>query len=233
MIAWRKRYSLVLTCGLVGVVLAACASTAPTATETPIPVATLPLAATTAPTEAVPATQAASATVAASDTPAVSATAAATVTAAASSTAAATATSAASATVAASTTPVPPTPKPTAADFTPQQTSVWDTELSPTTDQMQGTCSNPVNPVYGPVQITPQGNNLVWKNQEPTPYTMSRVRSSVWQYSGPTSVGDGTVTMLVQFTSATTLRLTRTFVSTAEPNCTHVHTYAGVFKWNR
>ena len=98
---------------------------------------------------------------------------------------------------------------------------------------MQGTCSNPVNPVYGLVQITPQGNSLVWKNQEPTPYTMSRVRANVWQYAGPTSVGDGTVTMVVQFTSAIKLKLTRTFVSTAEPNCTHVHTYTGDFKWNR
>ena len=71
------------------------------------------------------------------------------------------------------------------------------------------------------------------KNQEPTPYTMSRVRANVWQYAGPTSVGDGTVTMVVQFTSAIKLKLTRTFVSTAEPNCTHVHTYTGDFKWNR
>ncbi len=98
---------------------------------------------------------------------------------------------------------------------------------------MQGTCSNPVNPVYGPVLVTPQGNSLIWKNQEPNPYTMSRVRANLWQYAGPTSIGDGTVTMVVQFTSPTTLILTRTFVSSAEPNCTHVHTYAGVFKWNK
>ena len=167
------------------------------------------------------ATASATASPAASETPA------------ASPTAAASATVAASATAAVSPTAAQPTPKPTAAEFTPQQTSVWDTELSPNTDNMQGTCSNPVNPVYGLVQITPQGTTLVWKNQEPTPYAMSRVRANTWQYSGPAATGDGTVTMVVQFTSATTLRLTRTFVATAEPNCTHVHTYTGDFKWNR
>jgi hypothetical protein len=145
----------------------------------------------------------------------------------------ASATAAASVTPAASLTPLPPTAKPTAAEFTPQVVSVWDTELSPPTDKMQGTCSNPVNPVYGLVQITPQGATLIWKNQEPAPYTMTRVRANLWQYSGPTSLNDGTVTMVVQFTSPTTLLLTRTFVSSAEPNCTHVHTYAGVFKWNK
>lgn len=98
---------------------------------------------------------------------------------------------------------------------------------------MQGTCSNPVTPVYGRVLITPQGNTLGWKNQEPAPYTMGRVRVNTWQYSGPSSVGDGTVTMVVQFTSATTLQLTRTFVASAEPNCTHVHHYTGSFQWYR
>jgi hypothetical protein len=137
-----------------------------------------------------------------------------------------------SATLAPTLTAVPPTPKPTAVDFTPQLVSVWNTTIVGS-DSMKGTCSNPVNPVYGLVQITPQGNTLVWKNQEPAPYTMARVRANVWQYAGPTSIGDGTVTMVVQFNSATTLGLTRTFVPSAEPNCTHVHSYSGVFQWNR
>jgi len=219
--------------GLVVLALAACASATPEATLTPIPTATIAVTATRPPTAAASPTDAATATLAASATPAASSTGAASATSATTATAVASATAAASATVAASATAAAPTARPTAADFTPQQTSVWDTELSPNTDNMQGTCSNPVNPVYGLVQVTPQGNTLVWKNQEPAPYTMTRVRASVWQYSGPTSVNDGTVTMVVQFTSATTLKLTRTFVSAAEPNCTHVHTYNGVFQWNR
>ena len=208
-------------------VLAACASAAPAPTATPSQAPTAVLTATTPPTRAPSATAAVSATSRptemASPTPAASSTP----------TAAASATPAASATAAASPTPLPPTAKPTAAEFTPQVVSVWDTELAPAADQMQGSCSGPVNPVYGLVQITPQGNTLLWKNQEPAPYTMTRVRANLWQYSGPTSINDGTVTMVVQFTSSTTLLLTRTFVASAEPNCTHVHTYTGVFQWNK
>ncbi len=203
--------------------LAACAgasaepaTTAPTASLLPTAMVTATIAPATAlPTATVPPATAspspqASATTAPSATPTILA----------------------SATLAASATAAMPTPKPTASDFTPQQASVWDTEIVGT-DNMQGTCSNPVTPVYGRVLITPEGNTLKWKNQEPAPYTMSRVRASIWQYSGPTSIGDGTVTMVVQFTSATSLLLTRTFVSSAEPNCTHVHHYTGTFQWNR
>lgn len=211
-------------------VLAACASATPEPPPTATQAQVISFTATTPPTAAPSSTAAASATLGSSPTLAPSATS----TTAASSTAAASATPAASSTAAATLTPLPPTAKPTAADFTPQVVTVWDTELSPPTDKMSGTCSNPVNPVYGLVEVTPQGaTTLVWKNQEPNPYTMTRVRANLWQYSGPTSIGDGTVTMVVQFTSPTTLLLTRTFVASAEPNCTHVHTYAGVFKWNK
>ena len=129
-----------------------------------------------------------------------------------------------------SATPAKPTPRPTAAEFVPQRVSRWDIG-SPSPDNMQGTCTNPITPAYGPVLITPQGDTLVWKNTEPTPYTMTHIRANVWQYSGPTATGDGAVTMVVQFTSATTLQLTRKFVSTAEPNCTHLHNLTGAFQW--
>ena len=76
----------------------------------------------------------------------------------------------------------------------PTARSIWDTGFVGG-DTMTGDCPGPVNPVYGLVQITPQGNTLLWKNQEPAPYTMTRVRANLWQYSGPTSINDGTVTM--------------------------------------
>ena len=188
-------------------VLAACASATPEPPPTPTQAPVVIVTATTPPTAAPSSTTVSSATTAP--------TAAASPTLAPVGTSAASGhirqSTAASATPAASLTPLPPTAKPTAAEFTPQVVSVWDTELSPSTDNMQGTCSGPVNPVYGLVQVTPQGNTLVWKNQEPAPYTMSHVRANLWQYSGATSLGDGTVTMVVQFTSPTTLLLTRTF----------------------
>lgn len=119
---------------------------------------------------------------------------------------------------------------PTTVDYTPTQSSVWDTTVSP--DTMSGTCSTgSILPVYGLVKITLAGETLTWRNQEPAPYTFSRVKTNVYSYSGPTSLNDGTVTMVLSFTSATTLQMTRTFVPTADPACQHVHQYSGVFQW--
>src|SRR5437899_315291 len=91
--------------------------------------------------------------------------------------------------------PVPPTATvaPNAGDYTPQ-TSVWNTTIGP--DTMSGTCSTgSILPVYGLVQITPAGDTLTWRSQEPAPYTFSRVKMNVYSYSGPTSLNDGMVTM--------------------------------------
>ncbi len=239
MLIRRANRSVWLACSLAGLLLAACASATPAPTPTLPPTVAIPATVAVTSTAAPSATAIDTVTAVASSTAVASTTAAPSATAADTATAAASGTAAASSTLAASATAVPPTPTispskiATAAEYTPQQTSVWDTELSPNTDNMQGTCSGPVTPVYGLVQITPQGGTLVWKNQEPAPYTLSRVRANTWQFSGPNGLNDGTVTLVVQFTSATTLQLTRTFVASAEPNCTHVHHYAGVFKWYR
>ena len=74
------------------------------------------------------------------------------------------------------------------------------------------------------------GDTLGWKNQEPAPYTFSRVSANVWQYSGPSAIGDGTATMTVQFTSPTTFELTHVFVPTDSPGCTHTHEMFGTFR---
>jgi hypothetical protein len=120
-------------------------------------------------------------------------------------------------------------PQPTAGDFSPQQNAIWNTSIVGG-DTTEGTCAGSVTPAYGPVQITPQENTLIWKSQEPPPtYTFSKQSTNVWQYSGPTAINDGTVTMTLSFTSANTFNLTRVFVATADPNCTHTHRLAGTF----
>ncbi len=96
---------------------------------------------------------------------------------------------------------------------------------------MSGNCSGALTPVYGLVQITPDGDGLTWKSQEPAPYRLSGAGPNAWQYSGPTAVGDGTLTLSVKFTSSTTLEMTRTFAPSAEPGCTHTHFYTGTFQW--
>lgn len=114
-------------------------------------------------------------------------------------------------------------------DFIPASASVWNFVQGP--DQMNGTCSGPVLPPYGLVQITPIENGLIWRSQEPTPYTLAKVKTNVYSYSGAAATGDGTVTMTLTFISSAELVMTRTFVSNAEPNCSHTHDYTGTFQW--
>jgi hypothetical protein len=117
-------------------------------------------------------------------------------------------------------------------DFTPKERSVWNTAVG--LDQMKGTCANgSMLPVYGLVQITPQGDELTWKNQEPKPYTFHKMQTNEYQYAGPTAINDGTVTMTLKFTSDQSLEMLREFVATADPGCLHTHTYTGTFQWNK
>ncbi len=98
---------------------------------------------------------------------------------------------------------------------------------------MTGDCTASVLPVYGLVQITPKGNEIEWKNQEPKPYMLTKTEPNAYAYSGPTSINDGTVIMTVTIVDDKSLKMVREFVSSKEPACTHMHDYAGEFKWTR
>lgn len=124
--------------------------------------------------------------------------------------------------------PVKPTDEP-GEDFTPKSQSVWDTQVGP--DSLKGCSGGSILPAYGLVQVTPEGNSLVWKNQEPKPYTMTRVKPGVFAYEGPTALNDGTVKMVATFSGPTTVKMTRSFTPKAEASCVHTHEYTGVFKW--
>jgi hypothetical protein len=124
--------------------------------------------------------------------------------------------------------PFKPTDEPVE-DFTPKAQSVWDTQVGP--DSLKGCSGGSILPAYGLVQMTPEGNTLVWKNQEPKPYTMTRVKPGVYAYEGPTAINDGTVKMVATFSGPTTVKMTRSFTPKAEAACVHTHEYTGVFKW--
>ena len=116
------------------------------------------------------------------------------------------------------------------ADFTPKVAQVWN--FTQSQDNMSGTCSGgPILPPYGLVKITPQGNALTWLSQEGAPYTFTRTAANTYSYSGPAVVGDATVTMVLKFTSAETLTMSRAYVANNEPACTHTHYYTGAFQW--
>ena len=97
---------------------------------------------------------------------------------------------------------------------------------------MAGTCSAAILPPYGLVLITPQGDTLTWRSQEPSPYTFTKVQLNMYGYNGPTALGDGAVSMTLTFTGPTALVMTRTYSPNAEPGCTHTHNYTGTFQWN-
>jgi hypothetical protein len=127
-----------------------------------------------------------------------------------------------------------PTPQPNSnlPDFAPKQRSVWDTTIGP--DTMRGECpKGSVLPVYGLVQITPNGDTLEWKNQEPAPYVMKMIAPNVYGYSGENSIKDGRVIMTATFSDEKNFAMTREYVANDTPTCTHVHEYKGVFKWNK
>jgi hypothetical protein len=116
------------------------------------------------------------------------------------------------------------------ADYTPTTKSVWNFVQGQ--DNMTGTCSTgPILPPYGLAQIAPGGDTLTWKSQEPAPYVFGKVNTNTYAYSGPSALGDGTVTMSLTFTSATTLQMSRAFVPNSDPGCTHTHYYSGTFQW--
>jgi hypothetical protein len=96
---------------------------------------------------------------------------------------------------------------------------------------MAGPCSGTVLAPYGPVIIRPNASGLGWVNTAQESYTLTRLGPNLYQYSGPTTLGNGTVTIGVTFTSATTFDMTRVFAPSAEPGCTHTYFQTGVFEF--
>jgi hypothetical protein len=124
----------------------------------------------------------------------------------------------------------PTPPQGSGTDFTPKVAQVWN--FTQSQDNMSGTCAGgPILPPYGLVKITPQGNTLLWLSQEGIPYTFTRSQPNTYSYSGPAVVGDATVTMVLKFTGAEALTMSRAYVANSEPACTHTHYYTGVFQW--
>jgi hypothetical protein len=109
--------------------------------------------------------------------------------------------------------------------------SRWNTAAGP--DTMSGTCSGAITPPYGLVLITPfnGGETLNWHNTVPEDYLFLRISDDMYQYTGPSGVGAGAVTMVLTFVSNTSLQMVRSFVPAAEPGCTHTHTYTGTFEF--
>lgn len=222
-----QNLSVVLVVGVILALLTACAAPA-----APVTLTTAPATDTLAPAEpsASPSREATLTVPPASPTatePAATNTPRPTRTAAPSDTPAPTSTEAA-ATAAATNTTAPVT----TGDFSPTQAQVWNTAVVGG-DNQTGSCSATANAPYGLVLLTPGEGTLAMHNTVPEDYVLARLGPNTYQYAGPSALGDGTLTLDVVFTSATSLEMTRTFQPSAEPGCTHQHRYTGTFRNNR
>ena len=98
-----------------------------------------------------------------------------------------------------------------------------------------GTCAGgAILPVYGLVEITPQGNDtLIWKSQEPQPYTFRKLGPNQYQFKGPSGLGLGEQIMTVTFNNEKALRMVHQLVPSKDPACTHTFNYTGEYRWDR
>ena len=232
--AGRLRPRALLAALVVCALLSACGPDASVATSTAAPTSTLSASDTPLPSATPSVTSTASPrppTATASRTPRPSQTPrpTGTPTEAASDTPEANTTPEASATSAVAATLAPATLPPATAesgDFAPVTNSFWDISLVSYTPT---NCSNTRQTPYGLVLIAPADGGLLWNDQGPDDYVMSRLQTNVYQYAGPTLAGDGSLTLGVTFTDARNLAMTRVFAPSAEPDCRHTYAFQGVF----
>jgi hypothetical protein len=121
------------------------------------------------------------------------------------------------------------TPVASGPSYAPTNRTIWSATVS--ADKMEGQCSGgPINYCDQMIAITPNGNGFLWKGQALKQFTMFPGKTpNVYSYSGPNGTGDGTVTMVMVFTSPSTMVMTETLVTTAEPTCKHIHTFSATF----
>lgn len=109
------------------------------------------------------------------------------------------------------------------AGFAPTSNSVWNAEV--TVDQLSGTCNSaPLNYCAHLVAIAPSGQNLSYRGQEITPFTLARTGENTYSYSGRNGLNDGNLNLNVTFTGPTTYTATQTLVLDADPACQHTVT---------
>jgi hypothetical protein len=116
-------------------------------------------------------------------------------------------------------------------DFTPAANTVW--QMVPGEDHMTGECSGApaLNFCDHLAAIAPAPTGIQWKGMEATPYMLEPLQSNVYTYSGRNALDTGTVEMVLQFTSDSTLTMTQTLTLDSEPSCQHVYYYSGEKNW--
>jgi hypothetical protein len=116
-------------------------------------------------------------------------------------------------------------------DLAPTANSVW--QMIPGSDNLTGTCSAApaINFCDHLAAIGPIAGGISWRGMEPSPYPLTQVQPNVYSYSGPNIQGTGQITLILTFSSDTTLNMTMTLVLASEPDCQHVYYYSGTKNW--
>jgi hypothetical protein len=113
----------------------------------------------------------------------------------------------------------------------PAGQSVW--QSYPGTDNLSGTCSTPPIPLCDHlVAIVNNGDGTIsWRGQEPTPYTLTPTGSNTFAYNGRRIQNDGTLSMNLTFTSASTWSMTMVVTYDNDAACQHTFYYTANFQW--
>jgi uncharacterized protein YraI len=113
----------------------------------------------------------------------------------------------------------------------PAGQTVW--QSYPGTDNLSGTCNTPPIPLCDHlVAIVNNGDGTIsWRGQEPTPYTLIPTGSNTFVYNGRRMQNDGTLSMNLTFTSASTWSMTMVVVYDSDAACQHTFYYTADFQW--
>lgn len=117
-------------------------------------------------------------------------------------------------------------------DFAPTSTQVWQLDSNPYSVTSSPACAEGyAYNFYGLVAVRPSSGNLTWQRQDSTS-TLARV--SVNNYYGqiPGFLPGYDLQIAVSFTSYTTLIVSHTLVSQANPACTHTFDYRAAYAWD-
>lgn len=116
-------------------------------------------------------------------------------------------------------------------DLAPTANSVW--QMVPGSDNLTGQCSGApaINFCDHLAAIAPISGGISWRGMEPNPYPLVQVQPNVYSYSGRNVQNTGQITLILTFSSDTSLNMTMTLVLDSEPGCQHMYYYSGTKQW--
>lgn len=109
--------------------------------------------------------------------------------------------------------------------FVPAGRSIWNANSGE--DVVSGNCNYPPLVMCNHlVAITPAGNAISWRGQEPQPYTLTEVADNEYSFAGRNQLGNANISLYLTFNSETNWTMTMTQIFDNDPECTHTFYYS-------